>query len=70
MDDALAVAVANGLDDLLEELPGCEFVESASLLEEIEEFSSGEVLHDDNELHVREGVAIEYADDMGMRESL
>ena len=66
MDDALAVTMSNSFQDLQKYFSGCVFIEYCFFFEEGQQFSSWEVFHDNYELHVGEGITIQYFNDMGM----
>lgn len=68
MNNALPVTVTDSLDYLHENFPGRALVHLAFFFDQIEQFPSGQVLHDNDQLHVGEGVAVRYFDDVGVGE--
>jgi len=66
MDDPLPVAIGDSADNLFKVDSGLLLCKFALLLEELPEFAPLEILHDDDEFHVLEGVAVDNFDDVGM----
>lgn len=64
MDESIGMTISHGLDDLFNKDPCHLLRESFEVLNELKEFSSFQVLHDDDYFHVLQGEAIFYFDNI------
>ena len=66
MNNTLPVTMADRLNDLNKDLASRVLIELDFFFQELQQFSSCQIFHHDNKLHIGECVAVENFDDVGV----